>query len=187
MAPFVIGVGGAYSGSGKTSVLCRLLGSLRGWGAVKCTPSELYSSVIDDPVVLSRNHKDTGRYIEAGAGGVLWVQATQEDLEETLAMALGRFSGLRGVMVEGNSAIEVLKPDIVIFILGEPGKFKDSARGVLAMANLVIVPEDGPPAETPEGVEVFRSGDWGDILQHILDEMDERGNKGTTPGESRGR
>jgi LAO/AO transport system kinase len=65
------------------------------------------------------------------------VRAPREELEETLEMAVGRLSRLPGIVVEGNSAIEVLRPDIVIFISEEPQKIKKSALAVLGMADLL--------------------------------------------------
>lgn len=158
IAPFIIGIGGGESGSGKTTVACRLLESLKGWGALKCTPVQLYSSVIDDPVILRQKGKDTERFLRAGAEDVLWVQSPAESLTETLGIAVGRLSHLKGIIVEGNSAIEVLRADIVIFISGGPDKLKKSALNILSRADLVIFDRE-PPEGTPAGAEKFHQDD----------------------------
>jgi molybdopterin-guanine dinucleotide biosynthesis protein len=173
MAPFMIGVGGAHSKSGKTAVVCRLLGALKGWGALKCTPTPLYSSVTDDPAILGKGDTDTGRYLEAGAEDVVWVQSSEADLEETLGIALQGLSHLEGIVLEGNSAIEVLKPDIVIFNAGNPEKFKRNAERVLMMADLVIF-EHEVPREVPERARCFRRDDWEGIIGYISGAIDER-------------
>lgn len=165
--PVLIGIGGAHSGSGKTligSAVMRAMGP--GWGAIKCTPTELYSSVVSDPHILRQPGKDTSRYIEAGAEQALWVQGPREELAESLDIALGRLAGLSGVVVEGNAAIELLKPDIVIFIVGEPGRMKPGAPSVMEMADVVIYSE-GPPEVPPAGALVFGLGDEDSYIAHI--------------------
>jgi len=168
MRPLLIGIGGAHSGAGKTGVACRLLQRLRGWGAIKCTPTLLYTAISDDPRLLAENDKDTALMLDAGAEEVLWVQSKEEDMEETLQMAVERLSHLDGIIVEGNSAIEVLSPDIVIFIAGEPERFKHNADGILRMADVVIYSDD-PPEHPPEGVPVFNRNDTEGYLNHIME------------------
>jgi molybdopterin-guanine dinucleotide biosynthesis protein len=171
---FVVGIGGSGSGSGKTTLACQLLRSLRGWGAIKCTPTLLYSSVTDDPETLSRRDKDTGKYLEAGASEVLWVQSTREDLGETLRIAVDRLSHLEGIVLEGNSAIEVLRPDVVIFIsVNGPETEKKSARTVLRSAEVVIF-ETVPPAGIPEKAMAFHKDDREGYIKYIKGMIDER-------------
>jgi molybdopterin-guanine dinucleotide biosynthesis protein len=163
MKPFLIGVGGSHSGSGKTTLACRLLERLGNWGAIKYTPTQIYSSVTEDPEsqeALEKSDKDTSLMLRAGAAGALWVQSTPEDINETLQVALDRLSELDGIVVEGNSAIEVLKPDIVIFITGESGKFKQSARVALKMAD-VVIHVDTPPEGAPLKARKFINNNTG--------------------------
>lgn len=164
---FIIGIGGSRSGSGKTSVACALIQRLKARGlksgAVKFTPAPLYSSLVDDPAILGEEGKDTRRFLDAGAGAVLWAQSTPEDIEDVLQTALYRLSGLDCVMVEGNSAIEVLRPDIVIFISGgastDREEAKESAVNILRMADLVLFDAGGPPAGAPARALKLRIGD----------------------------
>ncbi len=152
----MIGIGGAHSGAGKTLVGCRILHAMGpGWGAIKCTPTALYSAVIDDPAIVGQPGKDTARYAEAGAELALWVQGPREALAESLDMAMCRLAGLRGVIVEGNTAIELLKPDIVIFIVGEPGRVKPGASSAIESAHVVIHAGglSGGPLEREFGIE----------------------------------
>jgi molybdopterin-guanine dinucleotide biosynthesis protein len=153
--PFIIGVGGAHSGSGKTTYAALLLRALGGWGAIKYTKTELYSSLVDDRETLSTEDKDTRRMLDAGAARVLWVRAPRGELEEMLPEAVARLSDLRGIVVEGNSAIEFLKPDIIIFVFGKKAEeIKESAKGVLLSADLVVSESDQSCA--PQGkAEVF--------------------------------
>jgi hypothetical protein len=177
MRPITIGIGGGHSGAGKTTFACRLLGMLKGWGAVKCTPGPLYTSISDDPEVINREGPDTALMLGAACPEVLWVQSTDEDMEDTMGMAVERLSHLEGVIMEGNSAIEVLKPDIVIFILGEPDRFKINAEKILHMADIVIFDEKPHPG-TPSGARSFGRDRVRECLDHIVDSIDERRDNG---------
>ena len=173
MKPFLVGIGGSHSGSGKTTLACRLLERLGNWGAIKYTPTQIYSSVTDDAEGLEQTDKDTSLMLRAGAAGALWVQSTPEDINETLQVALDRLSELEGIVVEGNSAIEVLKPDIVIFIAGEPERFKQNAETVLQMADVVIY-IDTPPEGTPHEARKFIHDETEKYLHYITEAVNER-------------
>lgn len=139
----MIGIGGAHSGAGKTACAGLLFRHLRGWGGIKCTKTGLYASITDDPEILRTADKDTCRMLEAGAERVLWVQSPPAELGEVLPAAVERLSDLRGIVVEGNSAIEFLKPDIIIFISGtDPGRMKEGAREILQRADVVVPGEE---------------------------------------------
>lgn len=171
-----VGIGGDRSGAGKTLVASRLLQRLRGWGAIKCSPSELYSSVIDDPEVLGEPGKDTARYLEAGAAEVIWVQAPRADIEEPLAIAQGRLAHLEGIVIEGNSAVELLKgsPDVIIFIVSGDGKdIKNNTEGLIRRADVVLYAGE-EPGPVPERARVFRLEDEGEFLDYILKLIDGR-------------
>ncbi len=114
------------------------------WGAIKYTKTAIYASIIDDPETLTQESKDTARLINAGAEKVLWVQSPPEELKEVLPMAVDRLANLRGIIVEGNSAIEFLKPDIVIFVSGRHGgALKKSAERVLETADIILFEDEG--------------------------------------------
>ena len=147
MRPLIIGIGGAHSNVGKTTIACQILRRLSGWGAIKCTKTSFYSSIVDSPETLQQENKDTSRLMKAGAQDVLWVQSPAEGLQEVLQAAIDRLSHVAGIVIEGNSAIEALKPDIVIFISGNR-RIKRGAEKILRMADAVIFDKD-LPKETP--------------------------------------
>lgn len=135
----IIGVGGAHSGVGKTAYASMLFKRLNGWGAIKYTKTSLYSAIVDDLNILMTEGKDTRRFLDSGAEKVLWVQSPLSEVSETVQIAVERLSDLKGIVVEGNSAIEFLKPDIIIFIFGDdPAIIKDSAEQVLNKADIVV-------------------------------------------------
>jgi hypothetical protein len=155
MRPIIIGVGGAHSGAGKTVYASLILRRFPHWGAIKYTKTSLYCSLVDDPSTLMEDGKDTRRMMDSGAERVLWVQSPPSALGDVLSLALEKLSDLGGIVVEGNSAIEFLDPDIIIFIFGnDAGKIKIGAKEILDKAD-VIVSEGDIPLELPGGAKVF--------------------------------
>lgn len=137
--PIIIGIGGAHSSAGKTTYATSLLEKLKGWGAIKYTKTALYCSITDDLNILAKKDKDTGRLLDSGAERVLWVQSPPDEIADILPMAVERLSDLKGIIVEGNSAIEFLKPDIIIFIFGDDSsRIKESAKRILKIADAVV-------------------------------------------------
>ncbi|MEW6416922.1 MAG: hypothetical protein AB1480_02240 [Nitrospirota bacterium] len=176
MRPIIIGIGGAHSGAGKTSCASLILKRLKGWGAIKYTKTSLYSSIIEDLKVLSEEGKDTKRLLDSGAEKVLWVQSPPSELEEILSMAVAMLYDLKGILIEGNSAVEFLNPDIVVFISGETDRFKKSAGKILNMADVVIFDKEPPPG-TPEGAKRFRRDDvegYVNFIIRIVNKYDKR-------------
>jgi len=175
MRPILIGIGGAHSGCGKTTFASLILQRVKGLGAIKYTKTSLYSSVTGDIEVLSQEGKDTKRLLDSGAEKVLWVKSSYDDLPETLRIAIRDLSHLKGIIIEGNSAVEVLQPDIVIFIAGtETERFKENAQNILKTANLVIY-DDEPPPEIPESAQRFQRNDkkgFLNVLEILLKECE---------------
>lgn len=169
MAPIRVGIGGDRSGSGKTLVASRLLRRFKGWGAIKYSPTDLYSAVIDDPRTLGEPGKDTARYIEAGASGVILVRAPRSDLEEPLAIAMGKLSHLEGVIIEGNSAVETLREtsDVIIFIVsGEGVNLKDNTGGLLKKADVVLFGGE-PPVGASSHARLIRMDEEDEFMECI--------------------
>jgi ABC-type oligopeptide transport system ATPase subunit len=143
----VICIGGAHSGCGKTTVAENLLRLLGGsWGAIKYTKTAFYTSVRRSPE--APEDKDTSRLRRAGAGDVLWVQAPDAGLEEPMDMAVNLLAHCEGIVVEGNSPIEFLSPDIVIFVFGKDiGRLKPSALRIVKKADIVIYQDEIPSSD----------------------------------------
>jgi hypothetical protein len=79
-------------------------------------------------------------------------------------------------VVEGNSAIEVLKPDIVIFVSGDTAKFKKSADRILQMADILLF-EGSLPATVPEQTVGFSRNDIGLCVNFVLGIIKKQCNK----------
>ena len=172
MRPFIIGIAGAHSKVGKTTVACQILKRLTGWGAIKFTKTSFYSSIVDSPEILREKNKDTYRLLNAGAQNVLWVQSSPDDLNETLGIAIDRLSHLKGIIIEGNSAIDALRPDIVIFVSGNDG-LKKGAEKILRMADAVIF-DKNPPQGIPKTAKKFHINNEEKYINFTIGLMVER-------------
>ena len=116
---------------------------------------------------LSEEGTDTSLYLKAGAAGVVFVKAPREELHEALPIAIQQLSHLPGIIVEGNSAIELCMPDIVIFSFGEPGAFKDTARPVLEMAQAVVGGTLPDELARKTGARMFGLEDWDELADFV--------------------
>ena len=134
----IISVTGAQSGAGKTSLCAILLDNFKGFGAIKYTKTDLYVSVIDDTEILNQKNKDTAVLSESGAERVIWIKSPADELEHALDMAIEKMAGLRGVIVEGNSPLGFLTPDLTIFVIGRDGEIKPSAIKVSGKADMIV-------------------------------------------------
>jgi molybdopterin-guanine dinucleotide biosynthesis protein len=159
MAPKVVAIGGFSSNAGKTSLVCRLLGVLRGWEAVKVTKGHYRSCgkdphaccvshlLADEPLVLSGRTqtyaagKDTGRYWEAGASNVHWVVATKPEVAGGLRRALDRVApDAPGVLVEGTGFVRDVPVDYTVLVAAVDGReMKASAAAVFPLADALYV------------------------------------------------
>ncbi len=137
----IICIGGGYSGCGKTTTAEVLLRHLKGrWGALKYTKTAFYCTVVDETDSAPPD-KDTGRLLRAGAKRVVRIQSPPEALEETVSLALQILSDCDGIVAEGNSLVEFLPADIVIFVSGrDPERLKPSATEIREMAHIVVEP-----------------------------------------------
>ncbi len=162
----MIGVGGGYSGAGKTSVVSLILRSFKGWGAIKYTKTSLYSSIVDDLAVISEEGKDTRKFLDAGAEKVLWVNSPYSELSAVLPVAVGMLTHLQGIVIEGNSAIEIVKPDIVIFACGTGESMKNSAKKILRMADIVIS-QSNKPLKMPPRAILFAGNKGKELMQYL--------------------
>jgi molybdopterin-guanine dinucleotide biosynthesis protein MobB len=171
--PFIIGVGGACSNTGKTTLgvlLLQYLTSYGRWGAIKYTKKDLFVSLVHDKTALSQKDKDTGRFIEAGAEDVVWVKSPPRDLHEILPLAIDRLIHLDGLIVEGNSAIEFLEPDIVIFIFGNrKERWKTGIERLAGISDIIIYENESEIPEIAKTKRLFHGSRSGvDEIQKLF-------------------
>jgi len=165
-------VGGHARKIGKTSVMTGLIRGLRsfGWTAVKLTQhshgaaglqsvssgagSEEDYLLTEEQTVEGRG--DTCRYLAAGARRALWLRVRQGALKKAVPALLAALRRDRFVMIESNSILSFLKPDLYLFVVDSRVRdFKPSARKFVRRADALVPlgPLEPPtrPAFDPSG------------------------------------
>jgi hypothetical protein len=85
---------------------------------------------------------DTSRFLIAGAVRALWVRTEQGRLAEAMPALRQSLENARNVIVESNSVLKFLRPDLYLTVLDPAtADFKNSAREFLDRANAVILHE----------------------------------------------
>jgi hypothetical protein len=193
----IVVIGGHSRSVGKTSVVAGLIAALPEfqWTAVKITQyghgicsangEACDCSTADHSWAINEERdrsgeSDTSRFLVAGAVQALWVRTEQGRLAEAMPALRRRLEGARNVIIESNSVLKFLRPDLYLTVLDpSTADFKNSAREFLDRADAVILHEasgvsawqavslkpvaDGPifritppPYVTPEIVEFVR-------------------------------
>jgi hypothetical protein len=152
-------IGGHSRSVGKTSVVAGLISALRefDWTAVKITQyghgicsadgEACDCATADHSWAISEEHdrsgeSDTSRFLLAGAVRALWVRTEQGRLAEAMPTLRRRLEGAANVIMESNSVLKFLRPDLYLTVLDPAtADFKDSARGFLDRASAVILHE----------------------------------------------
>jgi len=158
-------VGGHSRSVGKTSVVAGLIAALqeRSWTAVKITQyghgvcsvnGESCDCAVDEHTWAITEEQDrtgksdTARFLAAGAKRSLWVRTKQGCLAEAMPDLRRELSGSRDVIVESNSVLKFLRPNVYLTVLdSQTADFKESAREFLDRATAVVLHE--PAGEAP--------------------------------------
>ena len=195
----IVIIGGHSRSVGKTSVVAGLISALRDfeWTAVKITQyghgicsangEACDCATADHSWAISEEHdrsgeSDTSRFLAAGAVQALWARTEQGRLAEAMPSLRHRLEGARNVIIESNSVLKFLRPDLYLTVLNPSTEdFKNSAREFLDRASAVILHEAPgepswqavslkpvaerpifrimpPPYVTPEIADFVRSG-----------------------------
>ncbi len=168
----IVVVGGHSRSVGKTSVVAGLISALReyDWTAVKITQyghgvcsangAPCDCATADHSWAISeeserKGESDTSRFLVAGAVRALWVRTEQGRLAEAMPALRQRLEQSRHVIVESNSVLKFLRPDLYLTVL-DPGTedFKTSARELLDRADAVILHERSNDGASWQGVSL---------------------------------
>jgi hypothetical protein len=160
----IVVIGGHSRSVGKTSVVAGLISALReyDWTAVKITqyghgvcsangaPCDCATADHSWAITEEKDRggeSDTSRFLVAGAVRALWVRTEQGRLAEAMPALRQRLERSRHVIVESNSVLKFLRPDLYLTVL-DPGTedFKNSAREFLDRAGAVILHDGGASA-----------------------------------------
>lgn len=155
----LIVIGGHSRSVGKTSMVAGLIAALRDfdWTAVKITQyGHGVCSANGEPCDCATNdhswaiseerdrsgESDTSRFLVAGASRALWVRTEQGRLAEAMPALRGRIEGATNVIIESNSVLKFLRPNLYLTVLDPAtADFKNSAKEFLDRANAVILHE----------------------------------------------
>ena len=150
-------IGGHSRNLGKTSVVAGLIAALPEfqWTAVKITQfghgvcsmnGESCDCATDEHTQAISEEKsragdsDTSRFLVAGAARSLWVRTKQGWLAEAMPDVRSRLAGAKNVIIESNSVMKFLRPDLYMPVLDfNTADFKDSAREFLDRADAVVL------------------------------------------------
>jgi hypothetical protein len=155
----IIVVGGHSRDVGKTSVVAGLIAGLREyqWTAAKITQfGHGICSVSAEPCECALNEtehswsldeefdrsgaSDTSRFLVAGAAQSLWVRTKQGMLAEAMPAFREQIAGAPNVIIESNSVMRFLRPDLYLTVLDfSTSDFKSSALEFLDRANAVFL------------------------------------------------
>lgn len=153
----IIVVGGHSRGVGKTSVVAGLISALpeARWTAAKITQyghgvcsangEACDCATGDHSWAISEERdrsgeSDTSRFLLAGAERVYWVRTEQGRLAEAMPTLRRRLESARNVILESNSVVKFLHPDLYLTVLDTAtADFKNSAREFLDRADAVIL------------------------------------------------
>lgn len=155
----LIVIGGHSRSVGKTSVMVGLISAMPefDWTAVKITQyghgicsangEACDCATADHSWAISEERdrtgeSDTSRFLVAGAVQALWVRTEQGRLAEAMPALRRRLQGARNVIIESNSVLKFLRPDLYLTVLDpSTADFKNSAREFLDRADAVILHE----------------------------------------------
>lgn len=164
-------VGGHSRNVGKTSVVAGLIAALPElqWTAVKITQyghgicsadgEACDCATADHAWAISEEQdrsggSDTSRFLAAGAQPVFWVRTEQGRLAEAMPGVRKKLESARNVIIESNSVLKFLRPDLYLTILDPAtADFKNSAREFLDRADAVIL-HDAPAGPSWQSVSL---------------------------------
>ena len=162
----IVVIGGHSRSVGKTSVVAGLIAALPefNWTALKitqfghgicsadgkpcdCDTGDDHFRALSDEKDLS-GESDTSRFLVAGARRSLWVRTRQGRLGEAMSDIERKIAGAENVIMESNSVIRFLQPDLYLSVLNaDTEDFKESAREFLGRADAVILHQSNGPAQ----------------------------------------
>jgi hypothetical protein len=173
----ILVIGGHTRNVGKTSVVAGLIAALRDlhWTALKITQyghgvcsadGEACDCATADhswAVTEERGRSgdsDTSRFLVAGADHSWWVRTQQGHLAEALPRIRQILASTRNVIVESNSILRFIKPDLYLTVLDPAtADFKSSAQEFLDRADAVLLHANGDSPESEDKVNT-RTPAW---------------------------
>jgi hypothetical protein len=157
-------VGGHTRNIGKTSVLCGILRATPqlAWTTIKITQyghgvcskdgEACECALPDHPFAIQQEvdantGTDSSRYLAAGARKSYWARTASGNLAEALPALRRIFAASENTLVESNSILQFVKPDLYLTVLDfNNADFKDSSLRYLDRADAVLAVSPAQPA-----------------------------------------
>jgi len=136
----IIAIAGNGSNSGKTTLIRVILSLYPGvFDVIKFTPSSEFGNGIEkDKFVLMQKDKDTSFFVQEGARKVVWIHGERKRLGLFLKSSLSELGN--NIIIEGNSAIQYIKADLIFFVTRTLNKItKESAINVRKQADYIVL------------------------------------------------
>ena len=135
----IIAVSGSHSGIGKTLLAEYLLSLLQDFAAIKISIEDFFTVVSCDDATIMVPGKDTFRLKSSGAKQVIWVRSPENNLMESMEQACSLLVDCAGVLIEGNSILTYINPDLAFFVSGgDLQTLKPSRLYALQKARIII-------------------------------------------------
>jgi hypothetical protein len=153
----ILVIGGHTRSVGKTSVVAGLISALPDfrWTALKITQyghgicsangEPCDCAAADHSLAVSEEkdrsgESDTSRFLVAGADYSWWIRTQQGRLAEAMPRIRKILAGAENVIIESNSILRFLKPDLYLTVLDpKTADFKTSAQTFLDRADAVLL------------------------------------------------
>ena len=153
----IIVIGGHSKNIGKTGAVCGLICAMheRRWTAIKITQCRhgvcsangepCDCEIADHTVAISEEGSrttgtDSSRYLAAGAERSLWVRTREGQLAEAMPRIRTEISQAENVILESNSVLRFLQPDIYAIVLDpKVADFKASTLRYLDRADAILL------------------------------------------------
>lgn len=159
----IVVVGGHSRNIGKTSVVAGLIAALPEyhWTAFKitqfghgrcslngepcdCAPQDRCWAMNEEKDRSGKS--DTSRFLVSGAQRAFWVRTEQGRLHEALSAIQRKLSEAENAILESNSILQFLEPDLYITVLDPAtADFKASAQKYFDRADAVVLHESANP------------------------------------------
>ena len=159
----ILVIGGHSRSVGKTSVVAGLISALRelDWTALKVTQyghgicsangKECHCATADHMWAVTEERdrsgdSDSSRFLVAGAAHSWWVRTQQGHLDEAMPRVNQILAGAKNTIIESNSVLGYLKPDLYLTVLDPSTKdFKQSAEKFLDRADAILLHKPAAP------------------------------------------
>jgi hypothetical protein len=144
----LVAVGGHSRKIGKTSVVAGIISATAdfGWTAIKIKQHGRGGpSLVEETDAAGAG--DSARYLAAGAKRSFWLRTAEGGLGECLPALLAILDSSPNAILESNSALEFIQPDVYVMVLDfAVADFKEAARRFASRADaLVLLNGDSAP------------------------------------------